>query len=186
MRRFWYILLAIIVSGQILWSWGDIVSQCFKIVFRLYTDIWDFLKANQKMLGITLLLLAETGVYYWLNVPADWQYVTYVEENIGQYPNLFAFIFIENLKVSGRMILAGLVPVFLGVLFSGALTVRGLVVTFKQLVLTMPTYRILLCTLPHGIFELPALMLSVALACILSKGNYVTHFSFSEKRGQYF
>lgn len=145
----------------------------FKTIHRMvmyqYEEIWEFLNSNRGLLGLSLLFLAEAVIYHAFHAPADQHYETYVNRTLGLYPNMVTFIFFENLKSATRIIAAGLVPAFLGFVFSVIMTLEGLVITFKFLLLDFSACTIMLCVLPHGVFELTALVVSFILSGILSK-----------------
>ena len=126
-------------------------------------------ETKQRYVWISLLLIIETILYAWLNTPADFHYEQYVARTVGNYNCFFGFIFWENLKSSLSLILMGMIPLGLGVIFGTYLTARSLVAAIKWLLPEIGAGKMLLCLLPHGIFEVAAIFLSVFLAVLLSR-----------------
>ena len=93
------------------------------------------------MIAFAVLLLSEMAVFRGLNTRESERYADYAASAERQYGRVFLFIFCENLKTA----------------------------TLKYLLLELMPCTILLCILPHGIFEWHNILLSFALSIILSK-----------------
>jgi stage II sporulation protein M len=79
-------------------------------------------------------------------------------------------------------IIMGTVPFFLGTLFCTYSTVHSLVIAFKYIISSLPIETILAGTIPHGIFEIPAIIFSMILSAIISKEITLAILSFVTKK----
>ena len=118
---------------------------------------------------IVLLLTIELFVFAVLHTEADSHYEQYLAETAGQYSGVFPFIFLENLQSMLIMILAGTVPAFLGSFFVTNQTISGLVATGKWILPEVGATRLVMCLLPHGIFEIPAICFTILLSVLWSR-----------------
>ena len=146
-------------------------KSLFQMLSRQYVNIRYFLKSNRALMGLFFLIIIELFVFYGLNGQPNDGYADYVANTRSAYLNVFSFIFFGNLKSATIMVLAGIIPFFLGSIFISVLTIKGLVTTFKFLVFVenIPLHTLLLSILPHGIFEMTALLFSAVLSYIVSK-----------------
>ena len=150
---------------------------------RIYKNIFSYLVANKKLIFITLLFIAESIVYCLINSEADISsYLAYHDETRPQYGTLFSFILFENTQAMLPTIIMGTVPFFLGTLFCTYSTVHSLVIAFKYIISSLPIETILAGTLPHGIFEIPAIIFSMILSAIISKEITLAILSFITKK----
>lgn len=136
---------------------------------RQYRSIFSYLKSHWKVGGVVLLAMAEFLVFAVLNVEASGSYEQYVAETSVKYSGRFPFIFWENLESGLRLVLMGTVPLGLGTLFGAYATVAGLVSACKWLLPEIGGRTLLLCVLPHGMFEIPAICFSVLLSALWSR-----------------
>lgn len=150
---------------------------------RIYKNIFSYLVANKKLVFITLLFIAESIVYCLINSEADISsYLAYHDENRPQYGTLFSFILFENTQAMLPAIIMGTVPFFLGTLFCTYSTVHSLVIALKYIISSLPIETILAGTLPHGIFEIPAIIFSMIFSAIISKEITLAILSFVTKK----
>lgn len=128
--------------------------------------LFPYFSKHRKWCGLTALILIEFSVFAMLNVPANDQYRQYVAATQSEYHSLFSFIFFENLKSSLGIVLLGTIPFGVGTLFITYVTLAGLVSTFKFILPEVGGWKLLVCTLPHGIFEIAAICVSVLLSVL--------------------
>ena len=141
-----------------------------------YTEIWQYFIYNKKLMIFWLLLLVEMVVFFILNGSPDPRSIENLTTSPNNYPNLFLFIFLGNLKAAMMTILAGVIPGFLGSIFVLMMTVKSIVVTTKTIATTISVGTIILSVIPHGIFEIPAIILSILLSSIISTVALCTLF----------
>lgn len=134
-----------------------------------YKEIGAYLKRNKRFPLIVAMVIVEVIVYSALKTPANTNYEEYVAESMPAYSNLFTFIFFENTKSTGKILLSGIVPACFGSLTVLCLTMLDLTATVKQLLLSYSPHMIFLSILPHGIFELSAMLGAVLFSSLLSK-----------------
>jgi len=135
-----------------------------------YINILRFLYIDRRFIGVFLLVIAELMLFCALNCEADAStYTAYLEQTTPLYPSAFAHILFENLKSMALTVFSGLIPFFGGALFMGFGTVYSLFSVGKAVLLQMPADAMFLALLPHGIFEIPAILFSLLLAAMLSK-----------------
>ena len=139
-------------------------------ILNIYKNIFSFLRSNRKLVFITLLFIAESIVFCLLNCKADIsRYMSYYNAARPQYSDLFSFILVKNMQAMLMTVLIGTIPLFIGIMFNSYLTVRSLTVVCKYAVAETSAVTVLASTLPHGIFEIPAIIFSVILGVIISK-----------------
>lgn len=138
-------------------------------VRKQYCQIITYIKTNHKWYLLTVLILIEFIVFACLNTGANDHYGDYVAQTTPSYRSLFWFIFCENTKASLQMILYGTMPLGIGVVLGLYFLTSSVVATAKWLLPAVGSWKMLACTLPHGIFELSALVVSVMVAALWSK-----------------
>ena len=134
-----------------------------------YSKAGRYLLDNQIWCELAILLTLEILVYHCLKTPPDSLYAQFVEETRPLYPGRFWFIAIENSRALLTMILLGLIPCGLGVLFGTYLSLYSLVSTGKYLLPIVGTKTLILGVLPHSLTEISAILLSIIIAALLSK-----------------
>ena len=150
------------------YSFGRGVPSMRRVLFKQYRGIWHILMANRLLVRFTFLVLVEVVVFHGFNTGGV-QYANYVAGTETQYGCTFLFIFFENLKAAIFTIAVGIIPLFLGSLLAATSTMAAIISALKYLLLELPPHIIFLSVLLHGIFELPAILLSFFLSAILSK-----------------
>ena len=115
------------------------------------------------------MLIAETILVVWLKIGPDNHYETYVASKVNTYPNLFAFIFVENLLCALAVILFGCIPFGVGTIFRTCLMFGNLCATLKWLWPYYSVKEMLVSTLPHGIFEFTDMYFCVLLSALWSR-----------------
>ena len=140
-----------------------------------YEKCWKYLKESKKYFLIIIVILALSGLIgflypvFLIEMIQDFvQEIVEKTEGMG-FLQLFLFIFQNNLMTAffGLLlgIIFGLFPLFLAVLNGYVL---GFVMNFS---VGAGGFSILLRLLPHGIFEIPALIISLGLG--LRLGSFV-------------
>ena len=147
-----------------------------------YTEIWQYFIYNKKLMIFWLLLLVEMVVFFILNGSPDPRSIENLTTSPNNYPNLFLFIFLGNLKAAMMTILAGVIPGFLGSIFVLMMTVKSIVVATKTIATTISVGTIILSVIPHGIFEISAIILSIQLSSIISKNITVALCTLFRKK----
>ena len=129
-----------------------------------------YLARNYRLCIMVLLVIAEMIVYSAINAePTIEGYMHYLNDTLPRYSSDFAFIFIENTKTSLRILLSGLIPFFAGTVFSSFSVIYSMTGGMKCFLQKLPPSIILKGTLPHGIFELLEILLSLLLSVLISK-----------------
>ena len=148
-----------------------------------YHALFSYLWQKKNWVFLTLLWVVETGVLLWLRTePNITPYQNYVQETLPRYEStfrhesLFWFILLENTLSALRMVASGIVPLGLSTVFASFLTLRGLVQSTKVLTSQLGGWKVFLSILPHGIFEIPALLFSVLFAVLLTRAVTMTFF----------
>ena len=136
--------------------------------------MFTYLKSRRLWCWLTLLLLTELIIFAVLNTTPNDYYSQYVSESLGGNESVFGFILLGNLKSSLILVLLGTIPLGLGTVFGTYMTVSGLVATVKWLLPEVGGLRLLLCVLPHGVFEMSALCCSVLLSVLWSRAVTLT------------
>lgn len=151
-------------------------------VRKQYCRIITYIKTNHKWYLLTLLIIIEFIAFACLNTGANDHYGDYVAQTTPEYRSLFWFIFCENIKALLQTILYGTIPLGIGVVFGLYFMTSGVVATVKWLLPAIGGWRMLACTLPHGIFELSAIVISVMVAALWSKTVTVSLFRLISRR----
>lgn len=138
-------------------------------ILCLYYQIWLYVKARIWWTPLTLLVVVEFLVFCLLNSAPSTQYGQYVAKTQPLYANLFSFVFFENLQACLSILASGIIPLGLGALFTCYGMMDGLVSTGKWLLPSVDGWKMALCLLPHGVFEIPAMIISVLAAVLLSR-----------------
>lgn len=107
-------------------------------------------------------------------------------ERITELPRFFQaqIIFLNNLRVSILMLLLGGIIPFIPLLiifFNGMLI--GIMAAYLGVNQTMATGTFLLSLLPHGVFEIPAILLSSAVGVVLGTRNWLKWLDIRESPG---
>lgn len=153
------------------------------LLIKCYKNIFSFLRIDLKFILFVLLFLTETLVYSLVNSKADIsQYLSYYEENRPQYESLFSFIFFENMQAMLQPISFGFIPFFLGTIFHSVMGASIIITSCKHILLEISVGTFIIGILPHGIFEIPAMVLSVILSSIISKEITLALLSFVTKK----
>lgn len=132
-------------------------------------SVFTYLKSRRFWCWLSLLLIAEMIVFAVLNTTPNDHYSQYVSESLGANESVFGFILLGNLRSSLILVLIGIIPLGLGTVFGTYMTVSGLVATVKWLLPEIGGSRLLLCVLPHGVFEILAICYSVLLSVLWSR-----------------
>ncbi|MBR6701267.1 MAG: stage II sporulation protein M [Firmicutes bacterium] len=143
-----------------------------KILRRIgdsYKETGTYLWNNKWFILFILMFIAEIVVFYVLNAQADDHYMDYVDNTMGKYPNEFLFIFIENLKTDTKVMLHGIIPFFLGSIVAAMMSIRSLIISLKFFSGLLPLNKILICTVPHGLVEIPCIVACMVFGCLISK-----------------
>lgn len=138
-----------------------------------YKDIRLYLKFHRKWCALTVMIILELFVFACLTAEPNDYYNQYVNATKLEYSNLFAFVFLENIKSALYMVLSGVIPFGLGVVFCTYSVFTGLASTYKLVLPEVGGWKLLLCVLPHGLFELSAICFSILLAVLLCRANAV-------------
>jgi len=144
--------------------------------------IFSYLRKNWKWCLLTLLVIAEMLAFACLHTEAIDSYYQYMDETSVRYSSMFFFIFFENLKSLILTVAVGLIPLGLGSLFMIYSTVSGLSATAKWILQDVSGLNLFLSILPHGIFEIPSIILSMILSVFLSRAITVSIISLFRKR----
>ena len=134
-----------------------------------YNEIWLYIKGCRLWALLTLLMAAELLVFCLLNSAPSTQCGQYVAERQSLYANLFSFILFENLQACLSILASGIIPLGFGALFTCYGMMDGLVSTGKWLLPNAGGWKMALCLIPHGVFEIPAMIISVLAAVLLSR-----------------
>ncbi len=154
-----------------------------KRITSIYKNIFSYFRKDWRFLLIVILAIIECTVFCILKSEADIaQYLAYYETNRPQYDNMLSFIFFENLQATFPEIVSGFFPFFIGTFFVLYLIINSLVISFKYILTIVPVGTLIAGTLPHGIFEIPAILLSIMLSAIISKEVTLTLLSFITKK----
>ena len=132
-------------------------------------NILSHLYARRKWCRITALLIVEMVVFACLHAAPTDDYSAYVAQTSGQYRTLLGFIFWENLQSALFLLLCGTVPFGLGTVFGAYAAISGLVSAAKTVLPQVGGRTLLLCTLPHGLFELATICFSILLSVLWSR-----------------
>jgi len=147
---------------------------------KQYGLAWEFLKELRSFLIIALLiflLFAFVGflfpIFFVEEILKYIQELITITETMG-FSEMFVFIFFNNLGASFFALISG---AFLGLFPIIALILNGYVLGFvARKSVDIAGSGILLRLLPHGVFELPAIIISIALGIRLGM------FVFSKKQ----
>ncbi len=134
-----------------------------------YRSIFTYLHTNRKLCLITSLIVAELIVFAVLNTEADSSYIQHVADTKVAYNSDFAFILFGNLLAMLQMIAFGTLPLGIGTVFGAYSVMTGLIGTGKFILPQVGATNMLLCILPHGVFEFTAIFMSVFLSALCSK-----------------
>jgi len=158
-------------------------DKIIRIIQRKYAEIKKYFTDNYRICLISLLIIVEIAVYSSLKAaPAGEAYVNYVNEMVPEYSSEFSFIFFENCKTSLVLILAGLIPIFIGPLFASFAVIYPLAGMMKYLLKDLDYIIILKGTLPHGVMEIPAIILSIMVSVLISKEVTLSIYEFLRDR----
>ncbi|MBE6020557.1 MAG: stage II sporulation protein M [Clostridiales bacterium] len=145
------------------------IRKILRRIGKIYKELGAYLKDNRWFILFMLILIIEIVVFYVLKAQPDDHYVEYVNETEGKYPNLFLFIFIENIKTNTKVMLCGIIPLFLGSMVAAMLSIKGLITSLKLFSGLLPLSTILICTVPHGLMEIPCIAACMVFGCLISK-----------------
>lgn len=134
-----------------------------------YNSLRTYLKSTKQWCFLALMLIIEIFIFACLNAEPNDSYEQYLSATEGLYRGLLPFIFWENLKAALLLILFGAIPFGFGVIFALYSISTSLVSTGKWLLPQVGFRKMLLCTLPHGVFEISAICFSVVLSVLLCK-----------------
>ncbi|MDO8517006.1 MAG: stage II sporulation protein M [Nanoarchaeota archaeon] len=134
---------------------------------EIYNDNWAFLKKIKNYIwfaSLTFLLFALLGFLFPIFFKQEiFSFIKEVTQQIADYNSsqLISYIFLNNLKASFFAILIGIVfgifPFFMAV-------ANGYLIGFvSRYSVNEEGFLILWRLLPHGIFEIPAVILSIAI-----------------------
>ena len=141
-----------------------------KPISKIYKNIFSYFRRDRKFILLALFMIAVFIFFCAVRSEADIsQYLTVLETERPLYKNDFSFIFFENLKTSLATVLLGTVPCFMGAAFQLYLVTDMLASAFRYFLASVPSGTLIAGTLPHGIFEIPAILLSFLLSVIISK-----------------
>ena len=133
-----------------------------------YRVIFTYLNTKRNLCLITSLAVVEIIVFAVLNTDGNNEYFRYVADAKGTYSN-FAFILSGNILAMLQMIAFGTLPFGIGTIFSAYTVVTELISAGKFVLSQIGTKNMLLCILPHGIFELAAIFMSILLSALWSQ-----------------
>ena len=138
-------------------------------VKKQYCDIGRFLWKNRIWCCIALLMIAEIIIFAILHSEPSSHYSDYVNGTEVLYKTRLGFIFIENAKTMLITVAMGVLPFGLGAVFETYLITDFFFSTGKWLLPLVGINRFILGTLPHGLFEIMAIVLSIVASLLLSK-----------------
>ena len=129
-----------------------------------YRSILTYLNTKRKLCLITALVVVEIILFAVLNTDGNSEYFRHADEARGTYGSKLAFILFGNLLAMLQMIAFGTLPFGIGTIFCTYSVATGLVGTGKFVLSQIGTRNMILCTLPHCIFELTAIFMSILLS----------------------
>lgn len=136
----------------------------------IYRNIYSCLRSDFLFILTVLLSVATYIAHRIVRSDTDIsQYLAYYEACRPLYDNTFSFIFFENMQAMLQTVCIVLIPFFLGSLFCLFFTADSLVASLKYIIAETSVSTLIIGTLPHGIFEIPAMIFSVILGAIISK-----------------
>lgn len=153
-----------------------------------YKKSWEFIKESRKFIyAILIIFFAFSLIGFFLPVPEyiEEQLMEFLKNLIEQTKDMSAFqlvrfIFLNNLQSSfigiAFGVIAGIIPIILTL-------VNGYLLGFvSSLAVSEGGFFVLLRLFPHGIFELPAIFISLAmglkLGSLIFKKHEINKFSY--------
>lgn len=155
-----------------------------------YSESWSYIKESRNYIySIILIFLAFFLIGFFLPIPKEIaeQILKFIEELLKQTENMnqfeiTRFIFLNNLQSSFTGIIFG---VFLGIFPVVIAIINGYILGFIALMsVGSEGFFVLWRLFPHGIFELPAVFISLGLG--LKFGTFVFQKNKSESFRNYF
>ncbi|MBI2043590.1 stage II sporulation protein M [Candidatus Pacearchaeota archaeon] len=169
-------------SKKIIRKKGDFIA-------KNYSDSWNYIKDSRNFIySIILVFLAFFLIGFFLPVPKEIaeQILKFIEELFKQTENMSQseitrFIFLNNLQSSITGMLFG---VFLGIFPIVIAMVNGYILGFVALMsVGSEGFFVLWRLFPHGIFELPAVFISLGMG--LKFGTFIFQKNKSESFRNY-
>lgn len=134
-----------------------------------YRSILTYLNTKRKLCLITALVVVEIILFAVLNTDGNSEYLRFANDAKDTYGSKLAFILFGNLLAMLQMIAFGSLPFGIGTIFSTYSVATGLIGTGKLILSQIGTRNMILCILPHGIFELAAIFMSILLSALWSQ-----------------
>lgn len=138
-------------------------------MFNPYRSILTYLNTKRKLCLITVLVVVEIILFAVLNTDGNSEYFRHADEARGTYGSKLAFILFGNLLAMLQMIAFGTLPFGIGTIFITYSVATELIGTGKLVLSQIGARNMILCILPHGIFELAAIFMSILLSALWSQ-----------------
>ena len=139
-----------------------------------YLEIGNYLRQNRWWCLYVIFLIAMAVIIFALKLDPNHPHGAYLRSTIPENANQFGYILSGNLKTASLTVARGFIPLGLGAIQALAGTCLWFVAVCKWLFPGMPASVIVAGILPHGIFEIPAILLCLLVSALLSKA--VTQF----------
>ncbi len=153
-----------------------------KLISKIYKTIFSYFRRDLKFILLALFMITVFIFFCAIRSEANIsQYLTVLETEHSLYESDFSFIFFENFKTLLATVLLGTVPCFMGTAIQLYLVTDLLASAFRYFLSSVSFGTLIAGTLPHGIFEIPAIVFSFLLSVIISKEITLCLFSALSK-----